>query len=184
MNITVNSEQYFPDHLKNIKEFSEMNQAFDTILAKLWKVFETEYKNEFMSMMDADACERYEGMLGIKIKASDTVDDRQRRIIGYFASDLPYTKKKLDDAIKSMCGSGYYTLEINPAERYVTAGIAMESENMLDIVQEIIDRMVPANMVTTVKVMYNRYSMLTPYTHAALAEFTHAEIRGKSNLGG
>lgn len=180
--MTIDTSVYFPTHIQNIDEFEKLIGVFDSTIAACWTIADKELNNEFLTTMDEDACTRQETMLGISYSANDSLDDRRRRIIGYYASDLPYTKKKLDEAIKSMCGEDYYTLEIDTTARTVTVRLAMESENMVDIVQEILDRMIPANMVVSITEAYNRYKKFLEMTWGDLSSYTWYQARAQMDI--
>lgn len=178
----VNTIHYFPNHIGSINEFKEISRVYDIELRKAWADLDQEYRNRFFDTMDEATCIRQEKLLGISINPDDSLDDRRRRIKGYYASDLPYTKLKLDESLKAMCGADLYHLSIDTTTGMVTVGLELESLPMLSIVKEILQRMTPAGMEIKIYVIYNRQSNLKQYTHAQLKAYTHDQLRNSTDF--
>lgn len=180
----INTDRYFPVHIISIEEFKQIAKTFNIEVQKVWDSLDAEYKNQFFDSMNEAECARHEAILHIHINPDDSLDDRRRRIKGYYASDLPYTKLKLDESLKAMCGAGLYHLSVDTTTGTVTVGLELESLPMFSIVKEVLQRMAPAGMVIKVYVIYNRHSKLKQYTHAQLKAYTHDHIRNSTEFGG
>ena len=168
---------YFPLHIENMEEFQQIATSYNDLIEEVWQELERTYDNNYLDTMDAVECSRHEEILGIHPNPGDSLDDRRRRIKGYYASDLPYTKLKLNESLKAMCGDGFYHLTVNTVEKTVTVGLELESVPMISIVTEILQRMVPADMVIRVYVIYNRYREFKTHTHGQLRAYSHLQIR-------
>ena len=90
---------YWPEHIENMKEFKEINKAADIEIKRLWGALKSVLDNRYLTSMDADECSELENMLGIVPLPDDTLEDRVRRVKGYFVSNLPYTQNKLIEVL-------------------------------------------------------------------------------------
>ena len=98
---------YWPEHIGNMKEFKEISKAADIEIKRLWEALKSVLDNRYLTSMDADECAELETMLGIVPLPDDTLEDRVRRVKGYFVSNLPYTQNKLIEVRgRELCFAG------------------------------------------------------------------------------
>ena len=168
---------YFPAHIEQMEEFQRIAGTYDKMLAAVWDDVGKIYDNNHFDSMDAEECARREEMLHITPTPLDTIDDRRRRIKGYYASNLPYTDKKMREVLAAMCGENGYELVIDKEHKTLFVGIKVNSTRMIDNAEELMRMMAPATMSVEAKILYNIYSRFRPYTHAQMAAFTHLQLR-------
>ncbi len=174
---------YWPEHIAELRELIAQDAAGDEELRLLWSAAGSTMDSMFLSTMSADDCAVLEDMLGITPNVADTLDDRRRRLKGYFMSNLPYTQNKLIEVLNVLCGSSDgYTLEVLPAEYKIKVGVKLSNVRLYDNVAEIVGRMVPANIIRNVFVVFNRHRQLHRYTHGELAAYTHEQLRSDPAL--
>ena len=68
---------------------------------------------------------------------------------------------------------------INVADKTLKVKIELTVKGMFQAVEEMLERITPQNMVLTVELRFNQHSLLTKYTHAELAVFTHEQLRNE-----
>lgn len=175
--ITPNTEHYFPGHIREIEEFQEISKAYDSLLNTAWNDMGTVFDNNHIDTMDADECSRREAMLGITPSPLDTIEDRRRRIKGYYASNLPYTEKKMHDVLSAMCGQDGYQLTIDKPAKTLVAGIRLNSVQMVENARELMRMMAPADVTVTARILYNIHARFRVLTHAELNAYTHYQLR-------
>lgn len=148
---------YWPEYIGNMKEFKEISKAADIEIKRLWGALKSVLDNRYLTSMDAEECSELETMLGIVPLPDDTLEDRVRRVKGYFVSNLPYTQNKLIEVLNVLCGGAEnYVLLVEPGRYTVHVGVKLASVRLTDNVREIVNNMVPANMVRDVYVVFNR----------------------------
>ena len=76
--------------------------------------------------------------------------------------------------LSNLC-EGKFTAELTDYTLSVKLGLSAKS-NYSDVVT-LLDRVIPANILAEVSLLYNKYSMLHPYTHAQLKLHTHEGLR-------
>lgn len=174
---------YWPEHIAELRELIAQDAAGDEELRLLWIAAGGTMNSMYISTMTADDCAAVEEMLGITPNVADTLDDRRRRIKGYYASSLPYTQNKLVEVLNVLCGSSNgYTLMVSPSTYTISVGVKLANVRLYDNVAEIVGRMVPANIIRNVFVVFNRHRQLHRYTHGELAAYTHEQLRSDPAL--
>lgn len=168
---------YWPEHIENMKEFKEISKAADIEIKRLWRALKSVLDNRYLTSMDAEECSELETMLGIVPLPDDTLEDRVRRVKGYFVSNLPYTQNKLIEVLNVLCGGAEnYVLLVEPGRYTVHVGVKLASVRLTDNVREIVNNMVPANMVRDVYVVFNRWSRFKSATWGSLKTETWAGL--------
>ena len=164
---------YWPEHIQTMKEFREIDKAANIELKKLWAAANNLMSNRYLSMMNEEECEKLESMLGIRPLPDDTLEDRQRRIKGYFVANTPYTQNKLIEVLNVLCGGAQnYVLLVDAAGYTVHVGVKLASVRLTDNVKEIVNNMVPANMIRDVYVVFNRWKRFESLTWGSLQSET------------
>ena len=105
---TVQLVGYLPDILKDIEEFKALLTAekpeFDILFEKIDIIVE----NCFVDTLDDYGCTRWEKMLGLTAKDTDSIDLRRIRIKAALNGDTPYTMRSLENKLLALCGEGNY----------------------------------------------------------------------------
>ena len=92
---------------------------------------------------------RYESMLGLHKMA--TTDLRRSSILQNLNNSLPFTMPYLKNLLNSVIGEGDYWLTV---EKYhLELGIIATKEELLEMLREDLRKKIPANIVTSVKVL-------------------------------
>lgn len=172
-----NLVDYLPPILKDVLEFrcimGAEQQESDTFHAAIDSVL----GNQFIDDADEIGIERYESIFGIVPKATDSLNDRRFRIKAKIAEQLPYTVRTLRQQLTALCGENGYSLEINHDEYRIIAKVELTAKSNFDETDAMLRRVVPANIVIELMLMYNQHQTLTLYTHGQLAKLTHRQIR-------
>ena len=169
--------EYYPEHIKQMKEYIRLSVGIDSELYKVWENIETIMKNHYVDTMDEATILKWENILGIVASPLDDLDDRRRRIKGYFASDLPYTEKKLNEILAAMCGKDGYELVINRTVGTVEINIKLNSVRLIDNAKEVIRAAVPCDMVVTARIIYNIYASFEGMTYEQMEAYTYDQLR-------
>ena len=148
----------------------EQNVELDDAIAKL-------IGNLFISEATLEAVRHWEKILDIIPSGSDTLEDRRFRVQSKMSETASYSESLIDEKLRSLCGDGEYSLVIDENRQSCTVVITLASKNQLEYVKEMLDNILPLNMLCTVSLMYNTNSMLAEYTHDELSEYTHQELR-------
>lgn len=141
---------YLPEF---IKEYAEMRQlmeaqqpdvdAFNDGVARVWA-------NQFLSDADEYGVSRWEKILNITPKSTDTLDERKFRILAWWTSERPYTMTKLREKLAALCGEDGYEIFDEFAKYLMTFEIKLENRENINSIVDMLDRMLPANIVRNI----------------------------------
>lgn len=167
---------YWMPFLRNLKIFKEIAKAEEPEIALLLSAIEYSLSNMYIDTADEYGISRFEHMMKIYPEDGDTLEDRRFRVQAKWNDNVSYTEAVLKNQLNVLCGENGYSLSINYAEYKMEVKLALSNEKHRETVRKLLDKIVPANMVTSVT-MFNTYNILTGYTHEYLATYTQKEVR-------
>lgn len=175
---------YYPDVIKEIREFKVLAQAEDSSLSIIYEALENIMDDQFIETAKNYGLSRLEKIVEIKPKDTDTLDERRFKILAKYNEDIPYTYRKLVELLNTLCGNDGYVLEINHNEFSLKVKVELKSKKNVKAVEETLERIVPMNMIFNVELRYNQYSTVGKLTHQQLKAYTHKGIREEVLING
>jgi hypothetical protein len=169
---------YFPPVVAETKEIKHISNALTNEFKRLQKARDETYKNQFVSTLEPSGCRRWEKMLNIASKQTDSLETRRLRINSLITSEIPYTKETLKTMLTNICGDAGYFLEIDNSNLTVVVKLELTNKEQQKIVESTLDKIIPANMMLDVSIIYVTHEAVAQYTHGQLASYTHAKIQG------
>ena len=170
---------YLPQYMQEYLEMQKIMEAEQPEIDLLWTAAENALADQFILEATESGVKRWESMLGISPKGTDSLDERKFRILTLLNQELPYTMRKLEQALTNLCGADGYSITVNSAEYQVEVKLALSNENNRGEVEKILKKMIPANMVQIINIMYNSNTVLMQFTHAQLSAYTHEQLRSE-----
>lgn len=177
-------KEYFPDVLKDVKEFNMLDKAETPELKSIYECVSEVLDNGFIETAKEKGVARAEKIVGLSPRATDTIEERKFNLIAKYNEDLPYTVKKLHELLAVLCGEKGYHLEINNNEFKLTVKVELTSKKSKASVEELLERVTPANMVLYVTLMYNQHKTVGKLTNEELRKYTHDGIREEALING
>lgn len=172
-------KKYLPPVFAKFREFSAIMEAEQPQIETIYESAGEMLEQQFIDTAGDYGLSRWETSLGILPKASESLDDRRFRMLALTGSQLPYTHRKLETRLEQLCGAGRYSVDIDCTGHTVTVQVSLESRNSYGLVEELLKKMVPANMIIMLSLKYNRYALFTAMTHSEMAAFTHTRLRNE-----
>mgnify|MGYP001501807063 CR=1 FL=1 len=169
--------EYLPEVFREIKEIKVVTHVQDKENAEINKNAEDLYKDQFVVIATEKGIARYEKMLGLTYKGTDTLEDRRFRVLTEYNKQLPYTKVTMKQTLESLCGKDGYRLKIDYENNILTLKIALTAKSQFETLQEYMENVTPLNFILDVALLYNQHKLLSQFTHAELANYTHLELR-------
>lgn len=166
---------YLPYVIRDYDVFKGITAGQQPEFEAVWQSVYELLSNQFVSSSDDYGLSRWEKILDISPKGTDTPDDRRFRIIVRLNSELPYTMRQLEKLLANLCGEGNYSVELEDYTLRVKIALVAKS-NYNDVVS-LLERIAPQNLILEVSIKYNRYNRFEGYTHADLTAFTHNSLR-------
>lgn len=167
---------YLPIYVQSFAEIRAIMNAEQISVETTWTGAENVMNDQFITLATENGVKRWESILGITPKANFTLDERKFLILARLNEQLPYTKESLESALTSLCGADGYTLKIDSDKYEMVVKLALDNENNVSAVVDLLDKMIPANIVKNV-MLFNTNLILADFTHEQLATYTHKELR-------
>ena len=175
---------YWMPILRQLKEFKEIAKAETPELKYIVSQLECVLNNMFIETSDEYGVGRLEKIAGISPNKTDTLEERKFNLIAKYNENLPYTVKKLHELLAVLCGEKGYHLEINHNEFKLTVKIELTSKKSKTSVEELLERVVPVNMILSVTLMYNQHKTVGKLTNEELRKYTHNGVREEALING
>ena len=168
---------YLPMFMQEYKEMKTIMEAEQVEIDHLWSEVQNSMLDQFILDATENGVKRWESMLGISPKDTDTIDERKFRILTKLNQELPYTLRKLEQTLTNLCGVDGFSIDVQSKEYSVYVKLALDNRSNYQEVEKILNKMIPANMVTYIQIMYTIHSNLIGYTHEELSNYTHEQIK-------
>ncbi|MBD8521790.1 putative phage tail protein [Lysinibacillus fusiformis] len=169
--------QYWPPVLIDIKEMLAMAKVENPVLSALWSLIEQTLDDQFVVITSENGATHYEKMLNIHPADNDSLETRRFRILTRYQEQAPYTEEVLIRLLNSLLGNGSYELTINKVEKTLDVKLELTIRGMFDAAKDLLERIVPQNMILTVRLRYIQHSVLRDHRHVDLKQVTHDQIR-------
>ena len=169
----------WPLIMQELREFQKIAEIKEIFFERLKQEIQNIVDDQFIQTATERGIARREKMLKISPFADDTLETRRFRVQGMWYNRLPYTYRALLEWLDSLCGPDGYVIELDAGQYSLNIRIELTRRRMFDEVVKITRQMVPANLVITVDLRYNRHLTLANFTHGQLSQYTHYQLRNE-----
>jgi hypothetical protein len=170
---------YLPHFMQVFREMATIMETEQFEIDRLWMEVENAFSDQFILELTENGAKRWESMLGISPKDTDTLEERRFRILTKLNQELPYTLRKLEQVLTNLCGAEGYFIEVISNEHHIEVKLAVGNHNNYSEVENILNKMIPANMTRHIELMYNTHAILSQFTHAQLSAYNHYQLRNE-----
>jgi hypothetical protein len=170
-------ESYYPDVLKEVREFKALATAENPEMELINTALTDVLDQQFIETATTYGIARLEKIVSITHKATGTLEERKFKVLAKYNEDKPYTVPKLKELLSTLCGADGYSLEINNGEFTLKVKVALTSKKNKDVVGELMERIVPINMVISVVLMYNQWQTARGLTWGGVSGIKWEELR-------
>lgn len=150
----VDLASYLPLFMQKYREPVEALKAEDPEFLAVWEAADRILYNHFICTADEYGISRFEKMLGILHSGGETLEERRKRIQGYYVGDLPYTENKMRAVLAVMCGAGNFELDVDGAAYQMTVRVIDRDIQLAGNVHRIVSYMKPANILLKLYEVY------------------------------
>lgn len=169
--------EFLPSFVSAYEEISQIMNTEQIEFDNLWTGFERTLDNGFIQSADIHGVEKFEKMLGITPLPIYSLDERKFNILSKFNEELPYTYRKMCEILGALCGKDGYKIEADYSNYKITIKVELTAKNKVGIVADTVRRIIPANLISEVILLYNQHELLHLFIHQELSEWTHDELR-------
>ena len=172
--------EYLPPVLRGVREYGAiLEDAQQPEMVSAWGGLENVLKDQFIVTATENGVKRWEQILGIVPKGTESLDARKFTILARMNEQLPFTYAMLEEQLRSLCGVDNYTLTIQHGDYGVYVQVGLKAKSNYDDVAGLLRRVVPANMVLYLSLKYNQQQTLAKFTHRELGSHTHNQLRNE-----
>jgi len=168
---------YLPYVIRDYAEFQGIMGSEQPEIEKAWNTTDDLLDNQFIPTAGNMGLSRWEKILGITPKGTDSLEDRRFRILTRINEELPYTLPQLRNILETLCGKGNYSADVEEGTYQLLVKIGLAAKKNFQDVQTLLKRVAPVNLVLVVQQLFNIHQVLGGFTHAQLAWYTHSEVR-------
>lgn len=173
--------EYLPNYLRDFVEMSAITAAEEPELLLVQSQLEQVLANQFIDTADTDTIERMEKMFNVPVQPDATLDDRRFSVKATLNQAAPFTYRSLCNQLEALCGADGYSVDLLPNYN-ISIRIGLARKNNYNAAQEMVERVLPCNLVLDMSLLYNQHSTLAHYTHAQLSNYTHYGVRNDETL--
>lgn len=167
--------EYLPSFMREYKEIQQIMATEQIEIQSAWDAVEKVENNQFVASSDDDGLKRWEKILDIVPKATETLEERRFRVLSRINFELPYTIRRLKEILTTLCGDDGFEITVSGYE--IEIKLALGNASMYQDVELLLNNTIPANMMQHISVLYNTYDVLSGFTHQELAAYTHREMK-------
>lgn len=169
--------EHWPPILQQIKEFIEIAKVENPYLEWLWNKIEEILDNQFIVSANEEGLARYERMLKLSVPATDTIETRRFRLLTKYQEQNPFTYKVLMNLLNSLLGEGKYVLNRDVVNKTLTVKLELTVKGQFDAVVDMLERIVPQNMILTVELRYNTWEKIKSHTWGGSKTHTWGQLK-------
>lgn len=173
----IDLSRYLPDVLKNIREMRAIMDAETPEIQAIWDACEDCFNDQFVQEATENGVARREKIFGITPYGTDTLEDRKFRLLAKYNEDIPYTRNRLKNMLASLCGEDGYSIAFVTAEFTVNVKVALTAKKQTEVIEELLESVLPYNMVFTVELLYNTWEQVQALTWQDVKALTWKELK-------
>lgn len=175
----INILNYLPCFLKEFREIRQLADAENPELLLLWETLRDVLNDQFVKDSTENGIKSWEKILKITPKGSESLDDRKFRVLTRLNEKLPFTYTGLERQLLSLCGEEGYLLRLMNNEYTLIVKVALKAKSNFEDIKKLLQRIVPANMLIDLSLLYNTHWFLEGYTYVSLSEYTHEQLKSE-----
>lgn len=168
---------YIPFFVANTKEFKELHKVLQPEVDSLFKEADNRLIDMFVLGSSPYATVRYEKIVGIVPKLTDSLYKRQLDILAIYNEVPPFTYERLEEILISLLGIGGFKIQLDIEKFYLKVILSKENLQYEKQVNDILERIVPVNITLDYEVDWNTWGDLKAFTWEEISNATWKQAR-------
>lgn len=168
---------YLPDYLRDFDEFQKLGIAKDPESNLGWESVKLTIDNMFVESATNIGIKRWESILKISPKGTDSLEDRKFRVLARLNERVPYTETVIREKLAFLCGADGYSLVVDNKSFTMTVRVALARKSQYNDIEVFLRRAIPANISLDISLLYNQHNNLSQFTHGTLSKYTHNQMK-------
>lgn len=169
--------KYLPNFMIQIEEIREILNSFEEEIISIEVEINKILKNLFINDADLNGVKRYEKILEIVPKLTESIEIRKGKILSKYNQILPFTLENLILMLNSICGENKYILWIDYENFILNFRLDLEKKELKESIYSFLDRVVPVNMILNYDLNYNKWEDLNIYSWEYLNKYSWLQTK-------
>ena len=145
----------------------------------LWQALDRALDDQFAGTAGDYALTRWEHMLDISARATETLDERRSACWPGCASSFPLPCTHSGFSWETLCGAGGFTIELFSGNNALRVRAPLALRNYQEDIRDLLERVVPSALWIDFDLERNSHRKLANFTHACLAQYTHEDLENE-----
>lgn len=137
---------YLPYVVREYGEFQGITQAQQPEFENAWAAMEELLHNQFIKTAGGLGLSRWEKLLGIIPKGTETLEDRRFRILTRLNQRIPYTLPQFQEMLDHLCGVGNAFIQLESGGYQLRVFVKEGFERCLSEIRGLTNRIIPVNL--------------------------------------
>lgn len=142
---------HYPPHLRDARVIKAICHSFDEELKKIYAQLDDAEADCYIDSLTERGCDLWEHRLRLDAISGASLEYRRNRIKTAQMQQPPYTEKRLDEMLISICGAGNYFLLVDREKQKLTVRIRPERiedrDMLLATVGDLLKGWIPVNIL-------------------------------------
>lgn len=137
---------YLPYVVQDFKEFQGITNGEQPEFELVWDSYEKVFRNQFIDTMDNYGLSRWEAMLKITPKGTDTLDTRRARIKTQLNNFIPYPIRVFIRMLTAIANGEPFTVTIEPGSYLMEIETEWGASGQVEGLEYLIENILPCNI--------------------------------------
>ena len=169
--------EYLPFFVYNTKEFKELHKVVQPEVDNLFTESNNRLNDMFVVGSSEYATKRYEKIVGITPKLTDSLEKRHIDILAVYNEVPPFTYERLEEMLTSLLGADGFKIYLDIPKFYLKVTLSKKNLQYSKQVNDMLERIVPVNITLDYDVDWNTWGDLKPFTWSEMSTATWKEAR-------
>lgn len=138
--------QYLPNAVKVFVEMQGITDGQQFVVSKLWERLNSAFSDQFVESSTENGVRRWEAILKIFPKSTDTLETRKIRIINRMNENIPYTFRVLESRLTSISKDQYFAVNMDYNTYTLTIVTYWDHAGQIEELKHLLNVMIPANL--------------------------------------
>lgn len=173
---------YLPEFIANTKEFKALFNAVQQEIDTLFDEVEKILIDLFVLNCSEYATKRYENIVGIAPKLTDSLHKRQLDILAIYNEVPPFTYERLQEMLTATLGGNGFKIKLDIPNYRLFIKLHRYNADFVQQVNDMLDRVIPVNIVLDYSIDWNTWEDLSYFTWDNLNNYTWKDARENEDL--
>ena len=165
------------DAVKGIPDLDQFNESVDKQIEKVNTELERLDEDNYFDNTSESRIKRWEKILGLTPRDTDTLDDRRFAVHSRVIDKLPYTYRVIERELKALAADAVFTRWWGEHGAEAKVQIGLSSTSKLADIDALLDKKLPADVHYIVEVLYRVWGDFTSDKWGDLLGITWDQMR-------